>query len=139
MSNDNRGTTIWPTFRYRDAEAAIEFLQTAFGFEVVAEYRNSDDPKRIDHAELRWPESGGIMLGSVRDDGGVMSKTGVASGSVYIATDRVKEIHQRAIEAGAAGVSELIETDYGSLDFSVTDPEGVLWSFGTYRGAEAAD
>ena len=27
----------------------------------------------------------------------------------------------------------LTDTDYGSRDFSVRDPEGNLWSFGTYR------
>ena len=28
---------------------------------------------------------------------------------------------------------EIIDTDYGSRDFSVRDPEGNVWSFGTYR------
>ena len=27
---------------------------------------------------------------------------------------------------------ELTDTDYGSRDFSVRDPEGNVWSFGTY-------
>ena len=27
----------------------------------------------------------------------------------------------------------LTDLDYGSRDFSVRDPEGNLWSFGTYR------
>lgn len=131
------GANVWPTFRYRDAKAAITFLKAAFGFEVVAEYTNADDPQCVDHAELRWPEGGGVMLGSARDDGGAMTKTGVASGSVYIATDQVAELYHRAIAAGAAKVMGLTEKDYGSKDFSVTDPEGVLWNFGTYRGAFA--
>ena len=133
----NHAANIWPTFRYQDAKAAITFLQEAYGFEVAAEYTNAEDPQRVDHAELRWPEGGGVMLGSVRDDGGAMTKTGVATGSVYVATDRVKEVYHRAITAGATEVMGLTEQDYGSLDFSVQDPEGVLWSFGTYRGAGA--
>lgn len=142
-STANAGTAntnsanIWPTFRYRDAKAAIAFLQDAFGFDVAAEYTNADDPQRVDHAELTWPEGGGVMLGSSRDDGGVMTKTGIAAGSVYIATDRVEELYHRAIAAGATEVMGLTEQDYGSRDFSVQDPEGVLWSFGTYRGAGA--
>ena len=136
MTNPD-GTTLWPTFRYRDAKAAISFLQRAFGFEVVAEYANAEDPQKIDHAELAWPGGGGLMLGSVRDDDGVMTKTGVAAGSVYIATDEVDELYARAIDAGATEVMGLTEQDYGSRDFSVQDPEGVLWSFGTYRGAGA--
>jgi len=27
---------------------------------------------------------------------------------------------------------ELTDTDYGSRDFAVRDPEGNIWSFGTY-------
>ena len=133
MSNPTTAN-IWPTFRYRDASAAIAFLEAAFGFEVAARYENADDSQRIDHAELRWPGGGGIMLGSARDEG-VMTKTSVASGSVYIAADDVEELYQRAIAAGAIEVMGLTEQDYGSLDFCVQDPEGVLWCIGTYRGA----
>lgn len=146
MSNDTTGAgtsaagtsgaKIWPTFRYRDAKAAIAFLQNAFGFEIAAEYTSADDPQHVDHAELRWPGGGGVMLGSARDDGGVMTKTGIATGSVYIATDQVEELYHRAIKAGATEVMGLNEQDYGSRDFSVQDPEGVLWNFGTYRGAD---
>lgn len=74
------------------------------------------------------------MLGSARDEG-VMTKTSVASGSVYIAADDVEELYHRAIAAGAVEVMGLTEQDYGSLDFCVQDPEGVLWCLGTYRGA----
>lgn len=135
MSTENRTPNIWPTFRYRDAPAAIAFLREAFGFEVLAQYMNEENPDRVDHAELQWPGGGGIMLGSSREDGGPMTKTGVASGSVYIATDDVEALYARAMKAGATEVMGLTEQDYGSRDFSVQDPEGVLWSFGTYRGA----
>ncbi|WP_068401703.1 VOC family protein [Kribbia dieselivorans] len=137
MSTEDRAANIWPTFRYQDAPAAVAFLREAFGFEVLAQYMNAEDPNRIDHAELRWPGGGGIMLGSARDDGGVMTRTGVASGSVYIATDDVDALHARAIRAGATEVAGLTDEDYGSREFSVLDPEGVLWSFGTYRGVQA--
>lgn len=50
---------VWPTSRYRDAKAASAFLQEALGFDVIAEYTNADDPDRVDHAELDWPEGGG--------------------------------------------------------------------------------
>jgi hypothetical protein len=35
---------------------------------------------------------------------------------------------------GAEVLRELRDEDFGSRDFSVRDPEGNLWSFGTYRG-----
>ena len=134
-SANARACNVWPTFRYRDAKAAIAFLQEALGFEVVAEYTNADDPNRVEHAELAWSEGGAVMLGSVRDDGGVMTKTGVASGSVYLASGNVRELHARELAAGATEVMGLTEQDYGSLDFAIQDPEGVLWSVGSYRGA----
>jgi uncharacterized glyoxalase superfamily protein PhnB len=28
---------------------------------------------------------------------------------------------------------DLMETDYGSRDFTLRDPEGNVWAFGTYR------
>ncbi len=43
---------------------AIKFLVEAFGFEETAVYGEGD---RVDHAELSWPEGGGIMLGSARE------------------------------------------------------------------------
>jgi uncharacterized glyoxalase superfamily protein PhnB len=42
---------------------------------------------------------------------------------------------ERAVGAGATVVRELRDEDYGSRGFSVRDPEGNLWSFGTYSGA----
>ncbi len=129
-----REANIWPAFRYRDAKAAIAFLTEAYGFEVAVEYTNPDDPTVVDHAELVWPGGGGIMLGSARDDDGPMTKVGVTSGTVYIAADDVDALHRRALDAGAVEVVGLHDLDYGSRDFSVTDPEGVLWNFGTYRG-----
>jgi uncharacterized glyoxalase superfamily protein PhnB len=34
-------------------------------------------------------------------------------------------------------VRELTDQDYGSREFAARDPEGNLWSFGTYRPARA--
>ncbi|MFR9750988.1 VOC family protein [Nocardia sp. 004] len=41
----------------------------------------------------------------------------------------------RATAAGAEVVRDLRDEDYGSRGFTVRDPEGNLWSFGTYWGA----
>ncbi len=43
-------------------------------------------------------------------------------------------LFERATAAGAEVVRGLEDEDYGSRGFSVRDPEGNLWSFGTYRG-----
>jgi uncharacterized glyoxalase superfamily protein PhnB len=104
---------VWPTLRAEDAPALIRFLTEAFGFEETVVYRDGD---QVHHAELAWPEGGGVMLGS------------------YVVTDHPDEVFARAKAAGAEILQEIYETDYGSRDFRARDPEGNRWSFGTYRG-----
>ena len=53
---------------------------------------------------------------------------------VYVIVDDGIDAHfERARTAGAEIVRELHDTDYGSRDYVARDPEGNLWSFGTYR------
>jgi uncharacterized glyoxalase superfamily protein PhnB len=110
----------------------IRFLVDAFGFEETVIYGEGD---RVDHAELAWPPGGGIMLGSARDSGTGGRRHEAGSFGVYAVTDEPDGLFARAIAAGAKVVRELSDTDYGSREFAVSDPEGNHWSFGTYRGA----
>lgn len=131
-ANDTRTITIWPTLRYRDAPAAIRFLVDAFGFEEKAVHPGETEGT-VAHADLRWPGGGGIMLGTYRPGSEIDLPAG--TGSVYIVTDQPDALFDRASAAGAAVVSGLRDEDYGSRGFTVRDPEGVFWSFGTYAGA----
>jgi uncharacterized glyoxalase superfamily protein PhnB len=124
-------TAVWPALRYRDARAAIRFLIDAFGFEELVVYGEGE---RVDHAELHWPQGGGIMLGSAREDSSISSLP-TGTGAIYLVTDDPDGLYARAKAAGAEITRELTDTDYGSRDFGARDPEGVLWSFGTYAGA----
>ena len=124
---------IWPTLRYADAPAAIRFLVEAFGFEEVAVYPG-DAEGTVAHAELRWPAGGGVMLGTVREDGPDVSAP-AGTGSIYAVTTDPDRLFERACAAGATVIRPLTDQDYGSRDFTVRDPEGVIWSFGTYAGA----
>ncbi|MGV7813203.1 VOC family protein, partial [Mycobacterium kansasii] len=56
------------------------------------------------------------------------------SGSVYVVVTDPDAVYARAQELGARLVREMREEDYGSKGFSVADPEGNTWSFGTYAG-----
>jgi uncharacterized glyoxalase superfamily protein PhnB len=61
---------------------------------------------------------------------------GGVTGGIYIALDSdgaVDAGYARAKAAGADVIRELEDTAYGSHEFSVRDPEGHIWSFGTYR------
>ncbi|GIE92740.1 VOC family protein [Paractinoplanes rishiriensis] len=122
---------VWPTLRAADARALIRFLVDVFGFEETAVYGEGD---RVDHCQLSWPPGGGIMLGSAGrgDDDRWALRPGTFG--AYAVTDDVKAIHERAVRAGAEIIREPASTDYGSFEFACRDPEGNLWSFGTYRG-----
>lgn len=130
-SSTRTSTPIWPTFVYRDAAAAIDFLVRAFGFTELARYTDGDV---IAHAELAWPGGGGIMLGQQRP-GMALCDQPAGTGSTYIVVDDPDGLYARAKAAGATIIREPVDQDYGSREFTCRDPEGVYWSFGTYAGA----
>jgi uncharacterized glyoxalase superfamily protein PhnB len=120
---------VYPSLRYRDARAGIEWLKDTFGFAERVVYANEDGS--VAHAELSFGPSI-VMLGSEKD-GGYGSHVGQSW--LYVAIEDPDERYARARAAGAEIVREPADTDYGSRDFAVRDPEGNLWSFGTYRPA----
>jgi uncharacterized glyoxalase superfamily protein PhnB len=122
---------VWPTLAATDARALIRFLVDAFGFRETVVHGEGD---RVEHAELAWPPGGGIMLGSVREDGDPGWPLRPGTFGAYVVTDDPDALYARAVAAGAVVHRELKDTNYGSRDFAVRDPEGNLWSFGTYRG-----
>ena len=122
---------LWPCLSYADAPAAIRFLVDVLGFEERASYPGEREGQ-VAHAELRWPEGGGVMLGSARSGG---PDVPAGTGLVYVQTADPDALHARAVAGGAVVVLELRDQDYGSREFAVRDPEGVVWSFGTYGGA----
>lgn len=128
--------TVWPALRARDARDLIRFLVDAFGFEENVVYGDQPDGSGdvVVHAQLDWPEGGGIMLGSVRDVPDDPWPVEPGSFGCYVVTADPDAVHARAVAAGAEVITALHETDYGSRDFAVRDPEGNRWSFGTYRG-----
>jgi uncharacterized glyoxalase superfamily protein PhnB len=133
MNDKTPAPQVWPTLRARDARTLIRFLVDAFGFEETAVYGEGDF---VDHAELSWPPGGGVMLGSVRDsDAGDDWSLAPGGFGAYVVTDEPDALFARASAAGAEIMTGLHDTDYGSRDFAVRDPEGNRWAFGTYRGA----
>ncbi|HZZ45498.1 MAG TPA: VOC family protein [Pseudonocardia sp.] len=120
---------IWPTLTYHDAPAALTFLTEVFGFRTTLLV--PDDNGDVPHAELRWPEGGGVMVSSAKHCEGIINP---GTGSAYVVTDHVDDVHGRCVAAGATVTQPLEDTDYGSHTFTVRDPEGNTWVFGTYRG-----
>jgi uncharacterized glyoxalase superfamily protein PhnB len=114
---------IFPALRYRDANAALDWLQRAFGFAEKAVYRGDDGT--VHHAELQLG-AGMVMLGEQPEAAPSDAQT------IYVVVDDPDAHHERAAAAGAQIVRPLGEMDYGSREYSVRDPEGHVWSFGTY-------
>ena len=110
---------IIPTIRYADARGAIDFLERAFGLEC----RPGGTPA---HSELTL-DRGVVMVGTRKND---RFETGRAV--LYGLVDDPDALHDRAKAAGATIIQELTDQDYGSREFAAEDPEGNVWSFGTY-------
>ncbi|MCG8456846.1 MAG: VOC family protein [Holophagales bacterium] len=131
---DSSRQSVFPFLRYANAADAIVWLEKAFGFQP--EMVVPGDDGSIAHAQLRFGASV-VMLGSVKDrDPLGLSARGALAGSsqgIYLVVDDAEAAYAQAVDAGAEVVMELTRTDYGSEDFSVRDPEGHLWSFGTYH------
>ena len=123
---------LFPTMRCRNAEAMIGWLKDVIGFTERVVYR---DGGTVHHAELAYGPSI-LMLGQGRDDkyGKLVGDIGGRrTDAIYVAVDDPDSLHARVKAAGARIEMELRDTDYGSRDFACRDPEGNLWSFGTYR------
>ena len=90
----------------------------------------------IAHAQLGYG-NGMVMLGSIFDTefGRLMKQPVEAKGvtqSAYLVVNDADLVYGRALEAGAQIVLEIKDEDYGGRGFTCRDPEGHIWSIGTY-------
>ena len=111
---------IYPFMRFADADAALDWLSRAFGFQQHEVYRSDDGT--VQHAEMSVGP-GLIMFGQ-----GDPSSQGV-----YVAVDDADAHYERAKAAGAEITREIEDTPYGSREYTARDLDGHVWSFGTYR------
>ena len=105
-SRPGLGGSLEPSFAWKlltDAHAAIRFLADAFGFERVAVYETG---RQVDHAELRWPLGGGVMLGSASREDSSIAGLPPGTGSVYVVTDDVDAQFKHACAAGATAAAK---------------------------------
>lgn len=130
------GSTLIPCLRYREAPAMIDWLCRAFGFEKHAVYPNPDGS--IAHAQL-IRGAGMVMLGSVTNgsDYGALIRQPDELGkaetqSPYLCVEDCDAVYQTAKGAGAEIVMDISDQGHGGRAFTCRDPEGHLWSIGTY-------
>ncbi len=130
---------IIPCLSYRDAPAAIEFLCRAFGFARHAVHADEKDPQRIQHAQL-LREGQMIMLSSFGGESEFKSKARAlhpaeAGGNTLTCYLVIDDVDGHAAVAAAAGAEILMppaDQDYGGRVYVACDPEGYVWSFGSY-------
>jgi uncharacterized glyoxalase superfamily protein PhnB len=120
---------MFPTLRYTDGKAAIEWLCRVFGFKTHAEFANKDGS--IGHAELQIGTAV-VGLSSIGPASVANPWTQVREG-IYLTVSDVDALHDRAKAAGADIASPLKDQEYGSREFGARDPGGHLWGFGTYQ------
>ncbi len=117
-----------PILSYPAARAAIDFVCEAFGAERLMVVDAEDGS--VAHSELRL--AGGFLMIAQQADGSGDRMVIPAGGAVYATVDDPDSLCERARAAGAEIVRGPEDMDYGSREFSARDPQGVLWSFGTY-------
>jgi len=129
------GSRASPALRYRDVAAATDWLCAAFGFEVHSV--ETDDHGVVRYAELAFKNTV-IMLGPVSsseidrlmrqpDDIG-----GAETQCCYYVVEDIDAHYVRARSAGCKIAIDLKTLANGGRIYTGRDPEGHLWSFGTY-------
>jgi uncharacterized glyoxalase superfamily protein PhnB len=124
----------WPrissSLTYEDPNAALEFLEKAFGFKTRARYAGEDGV--VEHAELEF-EEGLIMVGPPAKDpraASPRSLNGRGTQSLFVFVDDVDGHCETARAAGAEIVREPEDSYYGQRVYGALDPEGHRWFFG---------
>ena len=119
-----------PCMNYADAHAGIKWLVETLGADARKVY---DGPNNtVEHSEL-WFGNSCVMVNSIKDNG--MPPHHAGESAIYIVADSrelVDALYARVVAANSRIAITLRDTDYGSHDFGVLDPEGNFWGFGTY-------
>jgi uncharacterized glyoxalase superfamily protein PhnB len=120
---------IIPYLYYEDADAALEFMQKAFGFEIESAFRNPNDG-RVLTSTLRTG-SGKIMVGPGMKPFGTRGTPDPdqVSSMLYVFVDDVDAHYGRAKAAGAQIRAEPHVHFGGNRQYTATDPGGQRWTF----------
>ena len=138
-TSSTRPASLHAYFGYRDAPAALRWLERAFGFVTTLEF--PDDSGGIMHSEMKRDDVA-IMVFSDAQGYDRPARKGESIGhGCYVSIDdraTIDEIFATASSAGATVVWEPADTEWGTYRFRVLDPEGFEWTFGTLRPGESS-
>jgi PhnB protein len=122
--------SVTPSLIVRDAVAAIEFYQRAFGAEEIDRMLGPDGS--VMHAEIRIGDSI-IMLGEENEQWGTRSPLSLngVHGSLHIYVEDADASFNRALQAGATVRYPIEDAFWGDRYGKVTDPFGHEWGIAT--------
>jgi uncharacterized glyoxalase superfamily protein PhnB len=128
--------TLTPSIIYDDARRGIRWLTEVLGFTMASMYEAPGGG--VAFAELVW-RTGIAFVSGRPDPNNPWSKAGISS-IALVAEDAsvVQQHYERALAAGADLVRKLHVArapafPEGSYQFDVRDPEGNLWTMGTFQ------
>jgi len=131
------GSALIPSCRYKDAHAAMDWLESVLGFVRQAVYEGPDGT--VAQAQMTFGGTGMLMLGSRSNENPVAHRVAMpedvgsrVTSPLYLVSAECEALYEKAQASGAEIVLELRTMDYGGKAFSVVDPEGYLWSVGEY-------
>lgn len=114
---------------YRDPRAALDWLETAFGFERSLVISDADG--RLVHSEMRFGD-GYVVVDSEWTDyvASPASVSGKNTQSVYVRLKDGLDAHcEHARANGAEIIQEPADQFYGERQYRARDPEGHVWTF----------
>ena len=121
---------ISPLIFYRDAKAALDFLERAFGFET--RLLVDDGQGGVIHSESAFEGHVVMVCGPPSGQwASPLDLGGKRTGSVHVQVpEGLDALCERARAAGARIEREPGDQPYGDRVFTCLDPEGHSWSFG---------
>jgi uncharacterized glyoxalase superfamily protein PhnB len=128
--------TVTPSVIYTDAFAGIDWLTRVLGMTLLSRHPHADGT--VAFAELAW-RTGVVFVASRPAADNPWSRVGVAAIALVAAdAESVRRHYHQAVGAGADVVRELHVSrtpayPQGSAQFDLRDPEGNLWTVGTYQ------
>jgi uncharacterized glyoxalase superfamily protein PhnB len=120
---------VFPYLRVRNAPAAIEFYERAFG--VTEKFRLTEPSGRVGHAELTFGEAT-VMVSEEYPEMGIVSPQAVGGTTfaMHLHVDDCDALIARAVEAGAKLLRAPKDQFYGERSGMIRDPFGHEWLIG---------
>ncbi len=115
--------TVTPYLMVREAAKLIDFVKEAFAATEL--FRGTGSAGGI-HAEVRIGDSMVMIGGAGTWNGEPMPA------AIYLYMDDVDAVYKRALQAGAASLSEPADQPYGDRIAGVKDPFGNVWYIATH-------